>query len=960
MALSVRAQFNLNKYNGLPSNHVYMYLTDQYGYLWIATDNGVLRYNGYEFKLFNTSRELGSNDVWRLYKDRKNRIWLFSFSKSFGYIANNQYHKVIERNEVINPESHIHESEKGITFPSAVPLQLGKVDINKFILYQEIYKTTDSNSYMGTFLERSEDTLYLFQLKGKRLSQLKTCIFSPGILPPYTHGVRMLRYRQRLYVFTRKTDNLIEINLDSCSCRKVFNQANAPVSFSYIQRVESYEKKSNRSLYRFYKNQVEVLDTQFKVQDVISVQRLTRPGVSGYDLVYLFNDSTWGTCVATESNGGFISLPHQQSVFEPAKAWPPPGYVKLPNYKTTENYWWNEQTRTLMRKEQGRAVVAEKLADIPLVLGVVSGSTTNDKYLFVYDNYYHKSGNQVKKVDYLPINSNTPRLQYNYLFLASRTVFGVAKQGNGFYSKGILNGRFLELIYDSLRSGYWVYNPHVLYFINRYGVPFNMSSLLKRIGVVELQRFLADEKGNLYFLGDDRLFQYNSFARTTTELFTNYNLDGAKLLIHQHHLIVAGRFGITFQPFHKGGVPVIYHNSKNQYFQFVNDVQADDKDIIFQTDAGYFRVPIPTGHARTHNEIPDGELVLYYNDETYKSHETTVHIQQNNPTLQLDFIRPQGNGLLKYWYRITGNQQDWKEINGNTLVLPELKAGHGYIIELKMADAVWRSKPHYISIYLEPFWWQSYPGVLVIWVGGLFIMALGIYLTIYLTRKFIQRKETRQRQLIELELKAVYAQINPHFIFNTLNSALQFIKRRKNEDAYQHIQRFSQLLRAYLKASRNRYISLADEMMNLHHYIQLQQTRYGHVFTYDLQVSGVTNANFLEIPSLLLQPLVENAIEHGLMPLEEGGHLEILFVFDKDRKQLKCMISDNGIGRAASAVYKKRQHNPKESYGNNLIQELIGLFNKHENMGIELAYENIFPAGTRVIIVIKNPHLRYE
>lgn len=936
-----------------------MYLTDQHGYLWIATDNGVLRYNGYEFKLFNTSRELGSNDVWRLYKDRKRRIWLFSFSKSFGYLSNNQYHKVVERNAVINPESHIHESEKGIVFPSAIPLQHGKVNLQQFILHQELYDAADTNAYMGTFLERLSDTLYLFQLKGKQLRQLKTCNFAAGVLPPYTHGVRMLRYKQRLFIFTRKTDDLVEINLDSCSCRKVFNPQKPPVFFSYIQRVESYEKPTNRALYRFYKNQVEVLDTQFKVLETIPVERLTRSGVSGYDLVYLLNDSVWGTCVATESNGGFISLPNYKPVFKPAPIWPPNGYVKLPSNTSTESHWWNDQTRTLISKQQGHPAVEERLPKVPLVLGAVSGNTFNQKYLFVYDHYYQKFGNHIKKANYLPLNPPT-RLYYHYLFLANRAVFGVAKQGNNFYSKSILNGRFLELVYDSSRCGYWVYNPHTLYFINRYGVPFNMSSLMKRIGVVELQKFLVDEKGNLYFLGDDRLFRYKRTGNTITELLTGYNLSGAKLIIHHHYLIAAGRFGIAFQPLNSNGQPVVYPNIKNQYFQFVNEVQADEAEVTFQTDAGCFKVPVPAAYALPSNEFPDGELVLYYGDQPYHAHEATIHIQQNNPALQFDFIRPQGNGVIKYWYRITGSPQEWKELNGNTLVLPELKPGQGYVIEVKMADAVWRSKPHYVSIYLEPFWWQAYPWVLVIWGGCLLIIALGVYLTIYLTRKFIQRKEMRQRQLIELELKAIYAQINPHFIFNTLNSALQFIKRQKNDDAYRHIQRFSQLLRAYLKASRNRYISLADEIMNLHHYIQLQQTRYGHVFTYHLGVTGITNAELLDIPSLLLQPLVENAIEHGLMPLEEGGHLEILFAFDEERKQLKCIISDNGIGRAASAANKKQQSGAKESYGNNLIQELVGLFNKHENMGIELAYENISPSGTRVMITIKNPHLRYE
>ena len=173
-------------------------------------------------------------------------------------------------------------------------------------------------------------------------------------------------------------------------------------------------------------------------------------------------------------------------------------------------------------------------------------------------------------------------------------------------------------------------------------------------------------------------------------------------------------------------------------------------------------------------------------------------------------------------------------------------------------------------------------------------------------------------------------------------------------EAYSHISRFSRLLRAYVKSSRNKYISVKDEAENLKNYLELQQTRFKNKFVYSISIDEELPAESVMIPALLLQPFVENAIYHGLLNKPDEGLLKISFRKNPDGS-LSCMIDDDGIGRKAAGEMGNIDE-LKESYGNELIKDLVNIFRKYENMYIEVKYtdkEEPF-TGTIVDINIKN------
>ena len=270
-------------------------------------------------------------------------------------------------------------------------------------------------------------------------------------------------------------------------------------------------------------------------------------------------------------------------------------------------------------------------------------------------------------------------------------------------------------------------------------------------------------------------------------------------------------------------------------------------------------------------------------------------------------------------------------------------------------DNVWRSDPVNLIIYIKPYWWQTHTAVRLIWVISVLLVILLFTTSILITRKLVLNATKKKNMRMELELKSIYAQINPHFIFNSLNSALLLVSKNKMDEAYTHISKFSRLLRSYIKSSRNRLISIDEEIINLRNYIELQQIRFKDKFNFEIIIGSGITANQVMIPSLLLQPFVENAINHGLLPKDGTGNLIIQFNMTNDSNAIFCIIDDDGIGRKQSKINLENNSIKGESYGDILIKDLVTIFNKYEKMNIAITYnDKEYPlTGTSVIIEIK-------
>lgn len=219
-----------------------------------------------------------------------------------------------------------------------------------------------------------------------------------------------------------------------------------------------------------------------------------------------------------------------------------------------------------------------------------------------------------------------------------------------------------------------------------------------------------------------------------------------------------------------------------------------------------------------------------------------------------------------------------------------------------------------------------------------------------------RRAAELQQEITEAELSALRAQINPHFIFNCLNSIQNCLDAGDLDAADTYLAKFSKLLRMMLEFSGRSHISLSDEIRYLSHYIDLERLRFSKSFDYEIEWEGDENPDNIEIPTLIVQPYVENAIKHGLTPLKEGGHLKVRFVLGED-DNMRILVEDNGIGRDRSREQQESSGPRHRSMGMEITRSRIEKLNEGFNEKDLLKITDLYdaqgaPAGTRIEILI--------
>lgn len=247
----------------------------------------------------------------------------------------------------------------------------------------------------------------------------------------------------------------------------------------------------------------------------------------------------------------------------------------------------------------------------------------------------------------------------------------------------------------------------------------------------------------------------------------------------------------------------------------------------------------------------------------------------------------------------------------------------------------------------------------------LFLFGIYVFRTLNLKRKNElknQKLESEKKQAelqqkaSELELQALRAQMNPHFIFNCLSSINKFILKNDTDAASDYLTRFSRLIRQSLTNSQLSLIPLSDEIEMLRLYLDMERLRFSESFNYNMVYENTIEPDTIYIPPMLLQPFCENAIWHGLMHKEGQGKLEIMMSVKNG--ELQCIIADNGVGREKAAELKSRSNGKQKSFGLKITTERLALFNAEKAVHSFYKTEDVLDAngniaGTMVILNIK-------
>jgi LytS/YehU family sensor histidine kinase len=223
-------------------------------------------------------------------------------------------------------------------------------------------------------------------------------------------------------------------------------------------------------------------------------------------------------------------------------------------------------------------------------------------------------------------------------------------------------------------------------------------------------------------------------------------------------------------------------------------------------------------------------------------------------------------------------------------------------------------------------------------------------------------KAALKEKLAEMEMKALRAQMSPHFIFNSLNSINRYIVKSDPETASSYLTKFSKLMRLILENSNHKIITLEQELSALKLYIELEALRFNHKFRYVLHIDENVDASSIGVPPMIVQPFVENAIWHGLLQKEDTGELSIDVRRNDD--VIQFMIEDNGIGRKKAQELKSKSISLEKSFGLKITTDRLKMANNNSDLShveiVDLHDEAGQPSGTKVILRITALELEPE
>jgi anti-sigma regulatory factor (Ser/Thr protein kinase) len=379
----------------------------------------------------------------------------------------------------------------------------------------------------------------------------------------------------------------------------------------------------------------------------------------------------------------------------------------------------------------------------------------------------------------------------------------------------------------------------------------------------------------------------------------------------------------------------------------VNDIFINNDTVYMATNGGISYLPASM-------KLPVADITTFITRVTIDAKDTTVEksydlpYDKNDVTIEFSAVDLTGYYPV-FQYNI--NDGNWLRLERNALELRRLASGNSNIkIRAIKRDGTPSSQVASIDIFIgTPFWKSS-----IFWsIVGVALFVLSIFI---IQRRGRQRqriaveKVTTEKKLSELEMQALKAQINPHFVFNCLNSIKGFIYDKDFGQADKYLDKFSELLRSTLDNSSSSIISLQDEITYLDNYLQLEKLRFDDKFDYFVKVEPGVDKHDCFVPAMLLQPYVENAIRHGIRHLQNRKG-RITITIDKKDDHIICTINDDGVGREKAAALKNQLHTEYQSRGMQLSKRRAELYHIEQDI-IDEKDEKGNAMGTTIVLKI--------
>lgn len=928
----------------MPSSVVYDIIQDSLGYIWIATEYGVSRYDGYSFYNYTIENGLPANSNILIFRGKGNTIWFLTYSGKLSYTAGTNIIPY-QFNDTIPGLSDMHFSRTlNVDRNNYVWFRYGQ-DTNKSVRISDKLDI----SIKDTFLKRRTNFSQIFRtsLESKSIPVDKT--------PPFfivNHGKEVYEIYGKYYYLDNENRLVYAGNKLPAKQKTDFD-----ASDTYCENDGTvWLRKKWDGVYIYNLNYLNSRPLQI-LPDV----RVTK-------ILKDMNGCYW---ICTEGSGLYY-LPS----------------VKFYNYGKTQG-----------------------LTNANIISLEINGNdlyfATNDEKLFVSRLTEQAHLQSVKE-----LIKNEFKYGRDILYHSDDQLWIIASR----YLRYTPEGKPMPLKYSVLKKSYELHeckNSDVVVAMLEGFVRYNNSGLVydsRTDGFIKHVRAIYESDDETIWLGamdglysfDGTKFTYwgdtlqaletriTSIRGVNEQIWIGTRSNGLVVICKDSIMLINKEDGLSsnmIRSVHKrknneiwigttDGLNRIMIEDKGRKLLIknyeiwdglasneINDINVFKNYMIIATNQGictFNPEKIETGNIAPPLHITG----IKVNNENIAFNKK-MKIGDTANSIIIDYLginfNDPGNVLYKYkinWHDKNHSPfsvnfretQEWTETKNTSLQLNTIPGF--YEIEIKAANRKnkW-TNPLSIRFELEkPLSQQLWFHIVII---VLVIIAVSLVFIILMRNK--KRKEQIKTNLLLSEQKALRAQMNPHFIFNSLNSIQDFILERDDEKADLYLASFASLMRKVLENSKHNLIPLSEEIDTLKRYLQLEHLRFQNKFEYHIEIDDDIDTEITFMPPSLLQPYLENAIWHGLMPKKTPGKL--IMGFRKiSGKQLLIIIQDNGVGREASSQLKHKSKHHK-STGMKNIEERLQLLNKYSKGAYSVKIEDLKndagkASGTRIELII--------
>lgn len=956
--------------NGLPSSEVYHVFQDSKGYIWMATDMGLSRFDGHKFTTFDNDQGLPENTVFEIYEDPFGKIWFISFPFQLSYFQNGAIH-LYKHNDVIdkNIRRGLIPIKRNFLIDDKGAVWFSLINDNK------IYKI-DQKGEISRFCDVADSSVYLSTIEHK--GQLLT---SQNMAGRISNNVSLNTRLNRNNIKILRKDSRYSgayFMADQDSTGKIYIAQNEFLYTLYPDGTFSMKEFESRILWmKIQDNKYLWIGKEFNGASFYKLNELEGKPFQNYlpgkSVTSVFNDSEGGIWFSTQGMGVFY-LPSDAFYSFTTKDGLSGNNIKLVETFKGKLYAYADESYSLNVIDlKGVKVIKDFGQELSKIRALSTYYDSvlwigTDLLIYTYDGIIFKA-----------LNNNHPKVLLDKA-TARHARFGIKDISSSRYDEAMVAQMVSltkikdgKVIYDSwfddsvkLRiesvewiqgnefllgtfSGLWKYDGKTYNYLGDKN-PLFRERITDIVLFSDRNNFALATKGSgVIIKTGEGTFHITENEGLSSNLVTSLHVIGNELWIGTNNGL---NMLLLSDVIARKGKPhiYVYRSQHGLISNEINMVKSDGNKIILATNGGvavfnpskYNRKTLPP-------RIYIEKISIMQKDTLVKSF---YNLKQDESIIKLQYtgIAFKDAEMVKYRYRLLGLDRQWNTTASNEVEFAFLPAGN-YRFEVLAVNSngMVSEFPAYISFTITPPFWKTW------WFNILVAFTLlGIIWLIFRAKT----RHERWRHELEVETninrqQALIKQMDPHFVFNTLNSIQSYIIKNDNMASTLYLSKFSRLMRLILNNSQKPLVKLKDEIDSLNLYLEIECMRFKHKFEYSIICDNSIKQETAFIPSFMVQTFIENAVWHGMMNLERSGVIKVRFDRDADDYDLLiCTIEDNGIGRKKSLNIRSGMLVNK-SYGILNVENRLKLLSSLHNKKFTLNFIDLVDKGKAQGTIVK-------